>query len=92
MEVVEIEIDQLIPSSRILRKNGGDVAGMVAVIQEDGIAIRVLARLIQARGVLFLPPTRPNQTTLLISGLPSTSKMHELSKRFRDTRDGVQRG
>ena len=42
MEVFEIEIDQLIPSQRILRKNEGAVAGMVAAIQEYGIAIRTL--------------------------------------------------
>jgi DNA modification methylase len=44
MEVFEIEIDQLIPSQRILRKNDGAVARMMAVIKEYGIAIPILAR------------------------------------------------
>jgi len=40
MDVFEIEIDQMIPSLRVLRKNDG--AGMVAAIQECEIAIRTL--------------------------------------------------
>ena len=82
MEVFEIEIDQLIPSQRILRKNDGAVARMIGAIKEYGIAIRVLVRLSRARGVLFPPPIRPIQTTLLISGPPSTSKCKDFRSAF----------
>ncbi len=41
---MEIGIDQLIPSKRILRKNDGAVNRMMAVIKEYGIAIPILAR------------------------------------------------
>jgi DNA modification methylase len=44
MEVFEIEIDQLIPSQRILRKNDGAVTRMVAAIKEYGIPIPILGR------------------------------------------------
>jgi hypothetical protein len=44
MEVFEIGIDQLIPSPRILRKNDGAVARMIAAIKEYGIPIPILAR------------------------------------------------
>src|ERR1700678_343102 len=39
MDVFEIGIDQLVPSSRILRKNDGAVARMIAAIKEYGIPI-----------------------------------------------------
>jgi ParB-like chromosome segregation protein Spo0J len=44
MQTFEIGIDQLIPSSHVLRKNDGAVARMMAVIKEYGIAIPILAR------------------------------------------------
>jgi DNA modification methylase len=44
MEVFEIEIDQLIPSQRILRKNDGAVTRMVAATKEYGIPIPILGR------------------------------------------------
>jgi DNA modification methylase len=44
MQVFEIGIDQLIPSPRILRKNDGAVARMIAAIKEYGIPIPILAR------------------------------------------------
>jgi ParB-like nuclease domain len=44
MQTFEIGIDQLIPSARVLRKNDGAVARMMAVIKECGIAIPILAR------------------------------------------------
>jgi ParB-like nuclease domain len=44
MEVFEIGIDQLVPSQRILRKNDGAVARMMAAIKEYGIPIPILAR------------------------------------------------
>ena len=103
MEVFEMGLDQRIPAPRIPRKNNGAVNRRMAMIKEYGIAIRMLARLRHAGGVkyrltriaeleLFPPPTRPNQTTLLIPGPPSTSKWHEISKRFRDTSNGVLKG
>jgi hypothetical protein len=103
MEVFEMGIDQLIRVLRIPGKNNGTVIRRMATIKEYGIAIRILARLRHAGGAkyrrtriaeleLFAPPTRPNQTTLLIPGPPSTSKWHEISKRFRDTSNGVLKG
>lgn len=44
MKTSEIGIDQLVPSPRVLRKNDGAVARMMAVIKEYGIAIPILAR------------------------------------------------
>jgi hypothetical protein len=103
MEVFEMGLDQPIPAPRIPRKNNGAVNRRMATIKEYGIAIGMLARLRHAGGVkyrltriaeleLFPPPTRPNQTTLLIPGPPSTSKWLEISKRFRDTCNGVLKG
>jgi len=103
MEVFEMGIDQLIPAQRIPRKNNGTVDRRMATIKEYGIAIRILALLRHADRAknrltrvaeleLFAPPTRPNQTPLLISGPPSTSKWLEISKRFRDTSKGVLMG
>jgi hypothetical protein len=92
MEVFEMGIDQLIRALRIPRKNNGAVNRRMATIKEYGIAIRILARLRLTGGVkhrltriaeleLFAPPTRPNQTTLLIPRPPSTSKWLEISRR-----------
>jgi hypothetical protein len=44
MEVFEIGIEQLVPSPRILRKNDGSVARMIAAIKGYGIPIPILAR------------------------------------------------
>jgi DNA modification methylase len=44
MKAFEIEIDQLIPSPRTLRKNDGAVNRMMAAIKEYGIPIPILGR------------------------------------------------
>jgi hypothetical protein len=102
MDVFEIGIDQLIPAPRIPRKNNSAVNRMMAAIKEYGIAIPIRARLRHAGWAknrltrvaeleFFPPPVRPNQTTLLIPGPPSTSKWLEISKRFEDTSNGALR-
>jgi hypothetical protein len=101
--ICSMGIDQLIRVLRIPGKNNGTVNRRMATIKEYGIAIRILARLRHAGGVeyrrtriaeleLFAPPTRPNQTTLLIPGPPSTSRWPEIWKRSRNTSNGVLRG
>jgi len=42
MEDFEIEIDQLVPSPRVPRKNDSAVTGMTVAIKEHRIAIRTL--------------------------------------------------